>query len=169
MYGGRFIRVGGPVDGASPDEKTKPRTDDTIEPAVFHPLPEEVYDEMCHAADLKATGGGVIDLTAGSGKFAIMCLKKGIPYVGITLTDAHAKLLEDHLVQYVCTAMTTPGDALYDPTVEKVNDPEEHAGEGKPKPKPGRPKKNDKKEGKKPKPKTDSSNSTDDSSQDDDK
>ena len=66
-----------------------PRTDDLVEPVFFHSMPVAFYQELLDAFSLS----GVIDLSPGEGTRALACMRKMLPYVGITLTEQHSARL----------------------------------------------------------------------------
>ena len=70
----------------------KPRTDHTVEPVFFHNMTVIVYQELLGALSLS----GAIDLSPGEGTCALACMRKMLPYVGITLTEQHSARLMAH-------------------------------------------------------------------------
>ena len=78
--------------GRKPAAKA-PRTDDLVEPVFFHSVPVTVYQELLGAFNLS----GVIGLSPGEGARALACVRKLLPYVGITLAEQHSARLMAHL------------------------------------------------------------------------
>jgi len=109
-----FIAVGGKVNSNSEDldddEPPARRTDSTREPVFFHSVTPYLWEELLHDFDI----GAVIDLTAGDGAAALAAIRSGCPYAGVTITDAHATELRQHLYEAAFQAATTEGDSLYD-------------------------------------------------------
>ena len=118
LYGKGIIRVGGKFDGplgmeVDNDDVTEPalkRTDDTIEPVFFHPLPYLLWEDLALAMSWSA----VIDLTASDCMLALACVKNGLPYCGVTFTSHHSELFNARLTKLVMEACVTEGDPLYD-------------------------------------------------------
>ena len=73
--------------------REKPHTDEAVEPVLFHSMPVILYQELLDAFSLS----GVIDLSPGEGTCALACMRKMLPYVGITLTEQHSARLMAHL------------------------------------------------------------------------
>ena len=113
VLAGSMIAVGGRAAGGDDDDDDEPtvrRTDATVEPVFFHTVSPHLWTEVLY--DLEV--GAVIDLTAGDGAVAMAALRAGCPYVGVTLTDAHATELRKHLYKTAFQAAATEGDTLYD-------------------------------------------------------
>ena len=109
----QLIEVGGKLEVDAPADllkRRKPRTDDTVEPVFFHSMPVLFYQELLDALNIMA----VIDLTPGEGTCATACLKRMLPYVGVTFNEQHSARLSAHLERVVLTGMVTQGDPLYD-------------------------------------------------------
>jgi hypothetical protein len=89
---GRFkVEMGGPVDaGLSMTSKWKNKE---TEPVFFHAKPFPVVDELIHSYFARA----VVDMSVANGVWAYACMKRRIPYVGITCSDAHT----DQVTQYL--------------------------------------------------------------------
>ena len=77
-----------------PCQKRKKNLDD-VEPVFFNTLPKVLIEELMHLSGAAA----VIDLTAGSGGWALACLEQGIPYFGVVLTEIHLSELHSHLAR----------------------------------------------------------------------
>ena len=91
-----MIAVGGGLDPDDQDcgePKAKPRDKNTVEPVFFHALPESFYTELLTAIPLMA----VLGLTAGDSALAVSAYKRGIVFVGVTISDAHNPLLMQHI------------------------------------------------------------------------
>ena len=58
-------------------------------PVFYHDRCAVVAEELVHYLQAKA----VIDLTPGCGNWALQCLRKRIPYLGVALSDRHKDLL----------------------------------------------------------------------------
>lgn len=126
LYGKGIIRVGGKLQDVDVDEEDDPqaeqdnkqvkRTDDTVEPTLFHALPYLMWE------DLAMTMGwcAVVDLTASDGMLALACVKNGLPYCGVTFTPRHTELLQARLTKLVTEACCTEGDPLYDASFAKA-------------------------------------------------
>ena len=109
----QLIEVGGKLEVDAPADllkRRKPRTDDTVEPVFFHSMPVLFYQELLVALNIRA----VIDLTPGEGTCATACVKRMLPYVGVTFNEQHSARLNAHLERVVLTGMVTQGDPLYD-------------------------------------------------------
>ena len=63
-------------------------------------MPVTFYHELLDAFNLS----GVIDLSPGEGTCALACMRKMLPYVGITLTEQHSARLMAHLDAVVSAA-----------------------------------------------------------------
>ena len=82
-------------------------------PVFYHDSPAVVAEELVHYLQAKA----VIDLTPGCGNWALQCLRKRIPYLGVALSDRHKDLLGKKLVSRTLQAMSdTADESLYDAT-----------------------------------------------------
>jgi hypothetical protein len=92
------------------------RTDDTIEPAVFHALPCTFFEEILWCYQL----GAVINVGAGDGALALACLRKRIPYTGFCHTAEHCSRLRDRLVDQVCAGALLANDPWNDPALVKA-------------------------------------------------
>ena len=68
---------------------------------VFHHEPSMLLvEELCHMTCCQ----GVIDLTCGSGVWALHCMEGRIPYFGVTLSSIHMDDLRTHLVKQALAA-----------------------------------------------------------------
>ena len=89
---------------------------DELVPAFFHEGPEVLASELAHFVQACA----VIDLTPGSGHWAMHCLRHRTPHVGVCLSPTHKELLAKKLVSRTLTAMASASDEqLYDPGFAK--------------------------------------------------
>ena len=70
-------------------------------PVFYNCLPREMYEALVKAYFAKI----VIDLTAGPGKLAPTCLREGIPYVEICMTEDHVMALRERLCLMVLKEM----------------------------------------------------------------
>ena len=75
---------------------------DEMVPVFYHEAPSVLASELIHYCQARA----VIDLTPGSGHWALHCIRARIPYCGVCMTDAHRDLLSKKLVSRTLTAMT---------------------------------------------------------------
>ena len=88
----------------------KPKASD-VQPAFFFESPEAAAMELLHS--LGATS--VVDLSCGSGHFAMTAIRNRIPFLGVCLTNAHMQALSQRLTSRVLTLMTDANEkALYD-------------------------------------------------------
>ena len=60
-----------------------------VEPVFYHSLPAAIPEEFMHAVD----ACGVIALTMGEGRWAMNCIRQRVPFFGVTLSDAHTKMV----------------------------------------------------------------------------
>ena len=105
---GRFrIDNGGAVDaGLSATSKWKTRE---AEPVWFHQKPFKLADELVYSY----CGKALVDFAPSSGYFALVAMKRRIPYCGVTCSDGHSTELLKYLVGMVKAAMVNPDDPLY--------------------------------------------------------
>ena len=116
LYGKKnLIAVGGMVgsEGINPHEK---RADDKKEPVVWWSYPEMLLAEIVHCLFVKL----VFDLTPGDCKFAFVCLKLRIGYIGITFTEYHSQLLDARLFDLVSEAMADDASPLFNVQFAKL-------------------------------------------------
>ena len=128
LYGTKRVRPGGPQEDdddelSGEDEQDAKRTDETIEPAFFHPLTYETNDECVQSYNLN----GVLDLTADNGDRAIACVSKGILYTGVCLTAHHLHMLKYHTMENIYNKMITEGSHMFQPKLAAAV--KEHVGE----------------------------------------
>ena len=79
-------------------------------PAFYHECPEMVAAEVAHSLQCKA----IVDLSPGSGHWAMYAVRNRVPYCGVAMTDLHKDLLSKKLVSKVLNAMMDSNDSLYD-------------------------------------------------------
>ena len=92
-------------------EKEPKGKDSDIVAAFWHESPAALAAEVAHYLCAKA----IVDLTPGSGHWALWAIKKRIPYTGITMTEVHRDLLMKRLVTKTIEGMIDPNDEdLYD-------------------------------------------------------
>jgi len=99
-------KTAGSADAPGPLEK---KTDDTMVPVTWWPMPEKWYDELIHMFFAKL----VFDLSPSDGKFAWVALQNHIGYIGIAYTDAHRKLIMDHLIHKMKEALGDPTSKFF--------------------------------------------------------
>jgi hypothetical protein len=93
LYGKKMlIAVGGRSEGAGDSTMIK-RTDATMEPVCYHPMPFEFYDDAVHSYFAHR----IIDLTCTDDEFAYTSLINKLGYVGICYTEEGATLLHNRL------------------------------------------------------------------------
>ena len=73
-------------------------------------MPVSFYQELLDALNII----GVTGLCPGEGTCALPCIKKMLPFVGVTFTEQHSARLMAHLERTVLSCMVTQGDPLYD-------------------------------------------------------
>ena len=88
---------------------SKVKQDDLV-PVFFHEGVEGMAVEMVHALCAKS----VIDMSPGSGHWAMACLKARVPYTGICFTESHQSMLQRHLISRTLDAMADSNNVLYD-------------------------------------------------------
>ena len=97
----------------------------------------------------------IIDLTAGSGQWALAALKNNLPYFGVVLTPTHQTSLREWLITSVLKGQHDETSPFFLRSLKKKADPPKPPTE--PKKKPKKPKKEEKKKKKKKNKKSDSS------------
>ena len=86
-------------------------------PAFWHEGPQALATELAHL--LQATA--IIDLTPGSGHWAMYSVRKQIPYLGCCFTSAHIDMLYSKLRSKILSAAMDANDAdLYDPNLSTL-------------------------------------------------
>ena len=99
--------------GACPVEHEKEAAPKSAElvPVFFHDSPQSVSAELLHYVQ----GRAVIDMTPGTGHWALQCIRKRVPYCGFCLSEKHRELLQKKLISRTLAAMSDPADeTLYD-------------------------------------------------------
>ena len=113
LYGKKhLIAVGGKTAGTAGDQNAVKRTDTTMEPVCFHPMPVEFYETVVDDFHVKR----VFDLVVCDAVFAYVCLCKRLGYIGICFTNDHEKLVMDHLLKRLKVDMSDFQHPLYNPT-----------------------------------------------------
>ena len=109
LYGKKhLILVGGKTEV---DASHMRRTDETVEPVIYHPMPLKFYLQLIDDFFAKR----IIDLVTCDGMFAYAALKSRIGYVGICFTQDHASMVEDMLIAKLKVDMAEQGDPNYNP------------------------------------------------------
>ncbi|CAK0890745.1 unnamed protein product [Prorocentrum cordatum] len=92
-------------------KKDKATKASDLVPAFWHEGPPALATEVAHLP--QATS--IIDLTPGSGHWAMYAVRKQIPYLGVCFTDAHVELLYSKLRSRILSAAMDANDLdLYD-------------------------------------------------------
>lgn len=109
---GRFIiPTGSGVDSESTVVDTADKFKNQLtEPVFFHTKPVNFADDIIHSY----FGRAVIDFTPGSGIWALACIRRRVPYVGIVGSDVHRNELQKWLVQQIKRGLVDKDDPLYD-------------------------------------------------------
>ena len=84
-----------------------------MEPVFFHQQGDDLMEEVLHMLGGEKKIARVIDLTAGDGVVASICLKKRIYYTGMCFTEVHICKLRAHLTKVILNEFRTEGSALY--------------------------------------------------------
>ena len=127
---GRFrVEAGGPVDpGLAGTSKWKTKEE---EPVWFYEKPYKLCESLCHAYYAKT----IVDFSPANGQFAMVAMRKRLPYVGITCSEMHTQELRKYLLVQMKAAKTNKDDPLYDESlVEACESPPKKPKIGKPKP-----------------------------------
>ena len=72
------------------------KVDTLVEPAFFHSGPYSLDEELVHSHSVGAVNDltpGTLPRLPGDGNLAMVCIRKGYPYVGLCLTQEHAQAL----------------------------------------------------------------------------
>ena len=91
---------GGPVDGDVPSgarASTVIRKDTDIEPISFNTSTKSFWEEILFQTGDAGKIRAVIDLTPTDDKLGMICLETSVPYLAITFSETHAKLLKSRL------------------------------------------------------------------------
>ena len=125
------IAVGGANPAAADEEKhQRKRADTEREPVFFHAPPILLCEELLHDYNIAA----VLDATAGSGRMAMTCIRRRIPYLGICLSAEHAAMLTKRLEYEVFSSMQVEDDELFCPALAVLltgDKPKKTKGKGK--------------------------------------
>ena len=117
LYGKYRVAVGGKTEGEDgPGRGVKRKDRTTIEPVFWHGRPSLLYDEILHSYRLDA----IIDLSCGDGQLALTCARNRTPYFGFALTEKHATLLRDHLIEEILKGMVNEADPMFDPQLASI-------------------------------------------------
>ena len=118
IYGKYQVAVGGKESDAEDDDelmmdettKKQQKVDPREEVPVFYWQPSSLLcDEILHMYSVCA----IIDLTAGSGQWALAALKNNIPYFGVVLTPSHLKSLREWLITAVLRGQQDETSAFF--------------------------------------------------------
>jgi len=113
MYGPANLPLPGGPCPESHDKAPKLKQHDLV-PAFYHEGSFIFASELNHT--LK--GAAIIDLTPGSGHWAMVAIRAHIPYLGFCFTQEHVDLLYARLVSRVLAAKLDANDKeLYDPSL----------------------------------------------------
>jgi hypothetical protein len=125
LYGSARLSLGSSPGEPAPKQQkqtAQPRTDDTVEPVTFFGMTKQIAEELVHQAgniDHSANVKCFIDLTSDIVMGGI-CLERGIPYLAITHTEFHRRVMLTRLAQIVFQAYLTPESPLHEPHLHKV-------------------------------------------------
>lgn len=130
IFGTARVAVGGPTfvaeddqesaDEASQTQKPLPRTLDGMEPVFYHAPGPDLVEEVLHTLASGEKIAGVVDFTPGDGTLALLCVRRRIPYLGLTFTAKHQEGLMAKLRHGVWKGLKTEGDVLYEPSLVHV-------------------------------------------------
>ena len=122
IYGEAMIRPFGKADIGEAKEvntagtavsQTK-RTPETIEPITFHGTGEETWVELLNIAGANNSAPNMVcELVATDDTLSYFCLRKKIPYLGITFNDYHRELLRKRLAQRVFESMRSDEESPF--------------------------------------------------------
>ena len=107
-----LIRVGDKTEAAEPAGVAAGRSDESMEPVLWHPMPLNFYLQMIDDFYVNR----VFDLSALDGLFGWACLEKHVGYVGICFTKFHAEALQEHYISKLKVAMADAASTLYNPS-----------------------------------------------------
>ena len=122
IYGEAMIRPFGKADIGEAKEVTAAgtavaqvkRTPDTIEPITFHATGEETWVELLNIAGANNSAPKMVcELVATDDTLSYLCLRKKIPYLGITFNEYHRDLLRKRLAQRVFESMRTDDESPF--------------------------------------------------------
>ena len=114
IYGEAMIRPCGKADIGEPKEvntagsavsQTK-RIADTVEPITFQGTGDDTWVELLNIAGANSSAPKMVcELVATDDTLSFLCLRKKIPYLGITFNEYHRDLLRQRLAQRVFESM----------------------------------------------------------------
>jgi hypothetical protein len=115
---GRYrVDTGGAVDsGLSSTSKWKTKE---TEPVWFHAKPYLFAEEIVYSY----IGKAIVDFSPSSGHFAMVAMRKRLPYCGVTCTEVHSEELLKHLLVRVKAAMVDKDDPLFKPEFDVQTTP----------------------------------------------
>ena len=112
IYGKKHIIItGGKTEAAGASGAMQKRNDTTIEPVCWHPMPQELYDDLIQGFYVKL----VYDLACLDGMVAWAALCRRVGYVGIVFTEKGADAIYDRIFQLMVVHMAEVGHVRYDP------------------------------------------------------
>jgi hypothetical protein len=112
IYGKKHIIItGGKTEAAGASGPMQKRNDTTIEPVCWHPMPQELYDDLIQGFYVKL----VYDLTCLDGMVAWAALCRRVGYVGIVFTEKGADAIYDRIFQLMVVHMAEVGHSRFDP------------------------------------------------------
>lgn len=94
------------------------REKDSKEPLLYHGAPSEMFEELCHAYD----AAGAIAL-AGDGKFALVCLERGIKFFGWCWTETHVRAVQKHLEKMLWKRSLDPDSRVFNAAIAAIMAP----------------------------------------------
>ena len=108
------VAVGGTGPATHPDEPGRAEAKgramvDKVEPVFYHEHPFAVDEEMVHGHDAV----GIICLTAGSGRYAVLACKNKIPCTLVAMTPAHKELVLAYMERLVFNEFQVEGGPLH--------------------------------------------------------
>ena len=86
------VLASGPTPG-DPDSDDEKKTPEHVEPVFFHNFPYEFNEDLIR--DLGTDS--IIDLTPEQGTRAMVAIKLGLKYCGVTFNEAHTNGIMQHL------------------------------------------------------------------------
>ena len=105
------------------------RNDSTVEPVTFYGVSEDVYEEVVYRTNASA----IIHLTPTDHTFAGVALKLRKPYLAVTMTEDHSRILSHRIKQHVFETMSQEGTQWYNAELAKVLQPPTDQPQPKPK------------------------------------
>ena len=107
-----------PGGGCSVEHKKQKATKASdLVPAFWHEGPPVLATELAHLLQ----AASIIDLTPGSGHWAMFAVRKQIPYLGACFTEAHCNLLYSKLRSRILSSAMDANDTdLYDPNLSSL-------------------------------------------------